>query len=227
MNRPILTHRGRTSWWSRLYLRWTIKLFEPRLFAGLKEIVLFGADMSCELQDDQMRPDASSCVLSVPGYYFFGSTGKLPWIGIYLDEVSRGIPFPLSFTPLMVFRFGRVLAHEAMHHRLHLKPDKQYVPVHEEALADAFADRFERVLSRHWLFGFWRWLLHDLSRWHFVAGSVDFRAGDLHRAQQKFYTAWLLDRRNTDAATLFWQLCESRSSDTVRANGHSKSDSTR
>lgn len=205
---PPLTYYGSPRYGSRFFLQRAVRLIGNAWFSGLSEIALLGEESSQELDAAGGFDYCNEKDLKISGFYFFETDCKLPWIGIYVREVYNGVPFPLSLTPVITLLLGRTLAHEAAHHRLRQKQKIYSDPRKEEALANAFAKHFETKLCSNLWFRFWRWILHDISRWHFAFGCASYRSADFQKAEKSFYKAWLLDPRNSDAAVWFWQIHE-------------------
>jgi len=206
MDNLPLTRYGSTKFGSKFFLRQAVRLIDCSWFSGLAEIALLGDEVLLEMGTAKEYVNCTEKDFSMSGFYFFETDHKLPWIGIYLREVYKGVPFPFSLTPVITILIGRVLAHEVVHHRLRQSQRVILDSTREEVLAEAFARRFEIKICRNWWFRIWRSTIETISKWHFISGSAHYRSKDFQKAEQSFYNAWLLDNGNIDAATWFWQV---------------------
>ncbi|MCZ2390088.1 MAG: hypothetical protein LC113_03300 [Acidobacteria bacterium] len=183
---------------SEFYIRKCIKLLGERWFLGIFTVRVV------EKLDILTTDEGGSTELGrTLGFYRFASADSEPSIELAREAIYDGIPLVLRLTPVMVIRFGRILAHEVVHHRIRVL-ERQCDDSWEERLADRFARYFLFKLCRCPWYRFWRWILSDVAGWHHALGLADLKLGDSKKAQRRFRTAWSLDRENEAAAEAFW-----------------------
>jgi hypothetical protein len=192
------------------HVRKAIEIVGKVRFEGISAIRLLdfvdsGREPTC-IPPELAEPRSSG--LSLSGCYFESdSEGRL--IELYLGEILRGIPSPLRLTPIPLIRLVQTLAHAVCQHHVSIRKTE-----YDEQLKENFANRYARLvtrrLKREYPYKLWAYILKELASWHFAFALADFRQKDLLRAENGFYTAWLLDNENALAAENYWTVRNQR-----------------
>lgn len=185
----------------RYFVRKAITLIGIRRFEGISAINL-------TYESSPVRLVGATFVNHpVFGFYFPTTDAGQARIVLYLEEIYRGIPFLLRFSPIMILRFIQTLSHEVAHHQV-----KQRRQIFSDSKEEEVASRYSRAVLAHvrrraW-YRFWDLVLREVSNWHFAFARADYRGNDYVRARNHFYIAWDLNPRNVLAAEWYWHVTD-------------------
>lgn len=180
------------------YFQQSVDLLGARYFAGIGEIALVEQPLSTERVGTPCKAQTSQT-----GFFSFPTSDEPASIEIYFEAVRKGVPFPFSISPVLIFRFIRILADPIVQHR-NVVRGRTMPAAKEQKIATRFANVVERSICRNPWHRSWNWVLRQIASWHLAFGLADFRSGDFRKAMSGFDRAYCLNPGNRDALEWYW-----------------------
>jgi len=208
----IINNCSKTPLGLKLILRRSLRYIGLDEFEGISKIVLEESNSSYLQSIPENITELISQKYRVLGFYCPKTETDFPYIMLFVNEIYKGIPFPLTVTPILLIRITNVLAHELAHHLISEKGISSDETIEtdeaEEVEAKKYAENLVKKFRRKFLYNFWNWCLVELSNWHVAIAQADFRSNRLETAGDHFYTAWQLNPQNSYAGEWYWLVRE-------------------